>query len=181
MTPPNRELVIVTPRLTLRATRITDVPRLVEIQSNWNVTQMLRMAPWPANAPDMTAWLFTHPGEWSEGTAYRFTILASDQIIGLCDLDEIADRCGDIGYWLDEAHWGRGYGLEAATAVRDFGLQTLGLRRLKSGHASENKASGKILQHLGFRPTEQTLKFSRPRGCDWPHQSYALDATGDPA
>ena len=44
----DRSIRLTTQRLGLRAFEPADAPRLVEIQSNWNVTRMLRLAPWPA-------------------------------------------------------------------------------------------------------------------------------------
>ena len=128
MTPPNRDLVIATPRLTLRATRLSDVPRFTEIESNWNVAKMLRTAPWPVIEANMAAWVATHPQEWVGGTAYRFTILRGELVIGMCDIGGIADQCGGFGYWLDEAFWGHGYAKEAATAVLALARDHPGLR-----------------------------------------------------
>ena len=175
MTPPNRDLVITTPRLTLRATRLSDVPRFVEIQSNWNVTKMLRMAAWPVIQSEMAEWVTIHPQQWADGTGYRFAVARDDMVIGVCDVDEIGNGCGDLGYWLDEASWGHGFAREAASAVSDFGRRELGLTRFKSGHIAENAASGKILRHLGFRPLALETRYARPRGEDVPYRPYVLD------
>ena len=175
MTPPNRDLVIATPRLKLRPTQLSDVQRFVEIQSNWNVTKMLRMAAWPVVEAEMAAWLATHAQEWADGTGYRFAVTLDQAVIGMCDVDEITDGCGDLGYWFDEVFWGLGYAKEAASTVLRFGREQLGLTQFKSGHIAENAASGNILLHLGFRELPLETRYAKPRGEDVPYRPYVLD------
>ena len=62
-------LTLSTERLVLRPFEISDAERVLQIQQNWNVTRMLRMAPWPQNSLDLTrAWLASHAEEWRAGT-----------------------------------------------------------------------------------------------------------------
>ena len=166
-----------TPRLTLRPFEIADAERVVEIQSNWNVARMLRMAPWPPTLAAMRGWLASHAEEWRAGAAYRFAILQGGVLIGCADVDEIAAGEGEIGYWLDEAAWGRGLAREAAGAVIDFAFGQVGLRRLRSGHAADNPASGKVLEALGFRRTDETRVWSNPRGAEIRQIRYELVRT----
>jgi len=163
-----------TARLTLRPFELEDAPRVVEIQSNWNVTRMLRMAPWPPTPALMRDWLAAHAEEWRAGTGYRFAIVHGGALIGCADVDEIAAGEGSIGYWLDEAAWGRGFAAEAARAIIDFAFDQVGLTRLTSGHAADNPASGAVLRKLGFRPAGETRVWSRPRGCEIRQLRYDL-------
>jgi RimJ/RimL family protein N-acetyltransferase len=163
-----------TPRLTLRSLAETDTARLCEIQSNWNVTRMLRLATYPPDPEAMRLWLRGHREEWERGTAYRFAVLRDGEVIGCADIDEIADGRGDLGYWLDEPFWGQGLASEAAAAVLRFALDDLGLVRLRSGHVADNTASGGVLEKLGFRFAATTTKWSRPRGREIVHLRYEL-------
>lgn len=175
---PDRDIELLTDRLRLRATRSADAARFAEIQSNWNVARMLRMAAWPVVPAEMAAWVEGHATEWADGTAYRFAVERDGKVIGLCDLDEIENGQGDLGYWYDEAAWGQGFAVEAARAVVRFGLETAGLTRLRSGHALGNAASGRILVGLGFRPVAETMKFFRPQGREIAHLAYMLENSG---
>jgi RimJ/RimL family protein N-acetyltransferase len=56
----------------------------------------------------------------------------------------------EVGYILAREHWGKGYATEAATAVRDHALGTLGLRRLVSLVADGNDASARVAVKLGM-------------------------------
>lgn len=172
MTP--RSLRLHTDRLILRPTERTDAPRLTAIQSNWKVTRMLRLAPWPADADVMASWLSEHADEWRTGTAYRFAVTEGDDLIGVVDLDGIGEGTGDLGYWYDEPWWGGGYATEAAQAVVRFALRDLGLASLTAGHAIDNPASGRVLEKLGFRPIRDGVRFSGPRGEEIPYRFLEL-------
>jgi ribosomal-protein-alanine N-acetyltransferase len=150
--------------LALRPFTPADAERIVEIRSNWNVSRMLRLAPYPPGLGEACEWLQTHAAEWAVGTAYRFAVVAEGRLIGCADVDEIEDGCGELGYWLDEAAWGRGYASEAAAAVRDFAFGLLGLDLLASGHAFDNPGSGRVLEKLGFGRLNDTTVWSQPRG-----------------
>lgn len=155
---------ITTTRLALRPSSAADSQRAFEIQSDWAVTQMLRMASFPPDRIEIEAWFADHPREWAAGEAYRFAAMLDDRMIGLVDLDEIADSEGEIGYWFEQAAWGQGLAAEAATAVVRFAFSEAGLQSLRSGHAADNVASGRVLERLGFRLLDQVERPSRSRG-----------------
>ena len=169
------DLTLETPRLTLRRFFASDAERVTEIISNWNVARMLRLAPYPQTVEQQRAWLATHEAEWLAGDGYRFAVLEAGRLIGCADLDHIADGRNEIGYWFDEASWGRGYASEAAAAVRDYGRSTLGLAHFQSGHAFDNPASGRVLEKLGFRHVEDTTVWSLPRRAQIVQRCYRLD------
>jgi RimJ/RimL family protein N-acetyltransferase len=166
---------LTTARLSLRRFTPADTARVVEIQSNWNVTRMLRLAGYPPTFDDIGAWLIEHQAEWAAGTGYRFAVLLDDRLIGACDVDGVADGAGDLGYWYDEPFWGRGFAFEAARAVLDFARDDVGLTRLTSGHAADNPASGRVLTKLGFRKAGEGVRRSRSRGEDIAQWRYVLD------
>lgn len=167
--------VLTTSRLTLRPFTPTDASRMAEIQSNWNVTRMLRMAPWPASVEAMAAWIADMPAEWAAGTGYRFAVMLDGALIGACDVDEVEGGRGDLGYWFDEPSWGRGFAREAARAVVGFSFDDLALDHLTSGHAADNPASGRVLESLGFRHVGDTQVPSRPRGVMIDQRKYRLE------
>ena len=163
-----------TARLVLRPTEPRDAPRFAEIQSNWNVTRMLRLAPWPVVAAEMAAWVETHAQEWAAGIAYRFAVERDGQVIGCCDVDDIDGDRGEIGYWYDEAQWGGGIAGEAAQALVRFAQDDLRLVRLDAGHAADNPASGRVLERVGFRFQADITRYSRPHDRGMPYRTYAF-------
>jgi ribosomal-protein-alanine N-acetyltransferase len=77
------------------------------------------------------------------------------QVIGFCGFSLVPDVGGqpetEIGYRLARAYWGRGLATEAATAVRNFGFQTLCLPRLIAIIDPKNIASVRVAEKMGLR------------------------------
>ena len=180
---------ITTKRLHLRPSTAADAQRAFEIQSDWAVTQMLRMASFPPECAEIGAWFADHPREWAAGEAYRFAAMLDGRMIGLVDLDEIDDGEGELGYWFEQASWGQGFASKAATAVVRFAFVQAGLLSLRSGHAADNAVSGRVLTRLGFRLLDQVERPSRSRGemllqcryqlacADFPEHDRSFDKT----
>ena len=173
-TPLPLRLQLRTERLTLRPFEISDAERVVGILSNWKVTRMLRMAPWPPTLENQRDWLAMHAVEWRAGEAYRFALVHAGALIGCADLDGLERGEGEIGYWLDATVWGQGFATEAAGAVMDFARGTLGVTRFSSGHAADNPASGHVLQKLGFQRLDEIEVWSKPRQTVIRQVRYAL-------
>jgi RimJ/RimL family protein N-acetyltransferase len=56
----------------------------------------------------------------------------------------------EVGWRLGEAFRGKGYAPEAGAAAVHYGFTTLGLDGIVSIYESENVASGKVMDRLGF-------------------------------
>ena len=56
----------------------------------------------------------------------------------------------EIGWMLAPSAWGRGFGTEAATAVRDEAFERVGLDQVFALYYPDNVASGRILEKLGM-------------------------------
>lgn len=153
-----------TERLVLRPTSQADAERAFAIRSDWEVARMLRLASFPPDVEETRRWFACHEREWLEGHAYRFAMVSGSRMIGLIDVDGVDREEGTLGYWLERSAWGHGYAFEAARAVVRFAFREIGLLRLRSGHASDNGASGRVLTKLGLRLVDTVERFSRPRG-----------------
>ena len=170
-----KELIIHTERLILRPTERDDAERALAIQSNWHVCKNLRMAAYPPTFEDLDRWFAKHGNERIAGTAYRFAIMVNAEMAGVIDIDEIDEDGGDLGYWLDQKYWGKGFAQEAGRAMVVFAFEKLALKRLRSGHAVDNPASGRVLQALGFKHIEDAVIRSRARECTIEQRRYALE------
>jgi RimJ/RimL family protein N-acetyltransferase len=86
----------------------------------------------------------------------------------------------ELGYWIARPHWGRGYATEAGRAVLAIARDALRVRRLEAGHFTDNPASGRVLEKLGFRPTGRIApRFSAGRGEAAPSRLFELDLAED--
>jgi [ribosomal protein S5]-alanine N-acetyltransferase len=173
---PDRSIRLATENLDLRPTAPADVGRALEIRSNEEVARNLANATIPPEVRKMTDWFAIHEEEWQAGTAYRFAITFDDRLIGVCDIFEVSEGEGEIGYWLDRAVWGRGYGLEAARRLVRFGLDELGLQSILAGCADDNLASAAILTRLGFARLGDVRVFSQSRQQEITQRRFRLRA-----
>ena len=55
-----------------------------------------------------------------------------------------------LGYWLDEAHWGKGYMTEAVQAILNYGFNELQLSLITANCYPHNKRSQQVLERNGF-------------------------------
>ena len=78
--------------------------------------------------------------------------------IGRCGLypkrgedGEIIPGEAQIAYYLARPYWGRGLATEAARAFVAYGFKELGLQRIEAGMNTQNAASIRVVEKLGFR------------------------------
>ena len=98
----------------------------------------------------------------------------SQNIIGYCGLFFCPDIDGqsevEIGYRLARSAWGRGYATEAAKAVRDFALTTLGIQRLIAMIDPSNIASIRVAEKIGMKYEKEVML----EGYDHPDHVYVI-------
>jgi [ribosomal protein S5]-alanine N-acetyltransferase len=61
-----------------------------------------------------------------------------------------------LGYWLGEAHWGRGTATAAVRAAVDWAFANTDLRRIAARVMDWNPASARVLEKAGFRAEGRT-------------------------
>ncbi|EEM95225.1 GNAT family N-acetyltransferase [Bacillus thuringiensis] len=72
--------------------------------------------------------------------------------LGMCGLikrDSLEDV--DIGFAFLEKFRSKGYGYESASAVIEYGVQKLGMKRIVAITSLDNIASGKLLEKIGLQ------------------------------
>ena len=98
---------------------------------------------------------------------YLVTLVEDAVPIGICGLlkrDQL--DYPDIGFALAEQYWGKGYAIEAARAVMDYGLASLGHSRIVAITSASNGASIRLLEKLGLR-LERMIRMTEggPEAC----------------
>ena len=93
-------------------------------------------------------WLFFERGEQSVG--------------GFSGLLRSPDGEASLLFGTRPDLWGRGYAFQAATAVVDHALLTLGLARVVADVDEPNRASVRVLEKLGMRRTGRRIVNERP-------------------
>ncbi len=77
----------------------------------------------------------------------------------------------EIGYHLNKSYWGKGYATEAAQAVKDYGFNKMGLKKLCSYMAANHWPSRKVAERNGLI-VEKT--FLNPRNRNLPTLVYSI-------
>jgi RimJ/RimL family protein N-acetyltransferase len=79
------------------------------------------------------------------------TLRTKGELIGGCGIEKRpARKDGVIGYCLNRAYWGRGYGTETAQALLDFGFSRLALHRITALCDPSNVQSNRVLEKAGM-------------------------------
>jgi RimJ/RimL family protein N-acetyltransferase len=175
------DLRVSTERLVLRPIAPDDAGAVFALFANWNVTRFLCAPPWPYARSDADEWtaIVSQPDD-SGAAESAFAICRDNALAGvigarLRPASDLQRGAGpNIGYWLGEPHWGRGYMTEAACGLLAAVFQRLGSDMIYSGAFTDNTASLRVQEKLGFARAGETMLFSRPRGADFPHANTVL-------
>ena len=90
--------------------------------------------------------------ERAEGRAFVFAIKAGQVVVGVCGLHGIArNEAEELGYWVGQKYWGRGYASTAVKRVLEFGFEQLKLRLIGSMALESNRVSRRVLVKNGFQ------------------------------
>jgi RimJ/RimL family protein N-acetyltransferase len=149
--PPITEILC--PRLRLRPLAITDLPDLMAVNGDPEVTRFLPYATWQS-ATDAEVWCARMQTLDAGGTSQQLVIQRRDdgRVIGTTLLfrhDEPSARA-ELGYVLARAQWGQGLMREALQGLCGHAFGPMGLRRLEAEVNPDNRASVKVLRALGF-------------------------------
>jgi RimJ/RimL family protein N-acetyltransferase len=143
-----------TPRLRLRWMTQADVPALFDIFSSPEVTRYWSFSAYTEMAQAERLLRQIHKC-FEERSLFQwgFARREDDRVIGTCTLAELSGphRRASLGYALNHAYWGQGYGREAVNRVVEFGFTTLELHRLEADVDPHNPSSIKVLEGLGFQ------------------------------
>ena len=177
---PQLEATIATRRLTLRPLVSRDAEAIFPLFANWNVVRYLSAPPWPYVRDDARTFVDAVVSGTGDDREQAFAILLSGALIGIIGVrmrppGDLQRGAGpNIGYWIGEPHWGRGYMTEAARGLIATVFETHGGDMIYSGAFTENAASLRVQEKIGFVVDGETTLFSRPRNGTFPHTNTVL-------
>ncbi len=161
---PTPELTILeSPRLRLRRTRHADIPALIAL---WTDPDVTRYMGGPRDAAAL-AKVFREASDDPFAEVYDLWPVeekASGEVIGDCGLtqkqiegvDEI-----ELVYVISHSRWGRGYATEMAQALKHHAFDTLGLRRIVSLIDPENAGSHRVAEKVGMKLEKEVVRPGR--------------------
>ncbi len=135
----------------LRAWRPTDAPALAQHANNRAVWQnMSDSFPHPYTLAIAQEWIDRGHIEFGGD---NWAITCRDEAVGGCGIAQESGkfRCNaEIGYWLAEAHWGKGIATRVANALTEIGFARPDITRIHAPIHAYNPASQRVCEKIGF-------------------------------
>jgi ribosomal-protein-serine acetyltransferase len=126
-----------------------------------NRANLARWLPWAADQTldDTLDFIRRTRSQASENHGFQAAVIVGHEIAGMVGHPDVdwSNRSTRIGYWLDEAHQGRGTMTAAVRVLVDHALTVWQLDRIEIRAAIGNRRSRAIPERLGFRQ-EGTLR-----------------------
>ena len=88
-----------------------------------------------------------------QGLDWPGVVTVDGALVGRVNLNNLirgAFCSADLGYWVDQAHNGRGVATAAVAAVVRLAFGELGLHRVQAGTLPHNRGSQRVLERNGF-------------------------------
>ena len=163
--------VLETERLSLRRPTLADVKAIARLANDRRIAENTRRLPHPYSqdhAIEFVRFTAAEPREIAFLIEYNFAP------IGTVGINMIEPDAPALGYWLGVAHWGQGFGTEAARAMIDYFFEEFDREHLFAGARVTNPASRNILEKCGFQWSGVELHRFEALGCSSPVDRFRL-------
>ncbi|WP_395729813.1 GNAT family N-acetyltransferase [Nakamurella sp.] len=111
------------------------------------------------------------------GEVVPFAITVDGAFAGQVTLGGIqrgALRSAWVGYWVDSRYHGKGVGTAAVALLVAHAFGPVGLHRVEATISPQNLASRAVVEHLGFRPEGELLRYLDIDGAWRDHLLFGL-------
>ena len=144
-----------TPRLLLRRWRESDLPAFAALNADPRVMEHLPKPLSREESDAMAARVRDHFarhgfGLWAVEVPGEAGFIGSVGLV-TATFDAHFTPCVEVGWRLAQAHWGKGYATEAASAALDFAFGRLGLDEVVSFTVPANRRSRRVMERIGMR------------------------------
>ena len=135
---------------TIRYQQVGDAKRFWEILNNPNFTYFPVK---PKTIEEEKVFLRKNRAWREQRVWFNFTILYGGVVVDAVGVHIETHRpyCGEIGYFVDEAYWGRGIAVEAVRLCERFAFEELDMARIEINMLKPNKASARVAEKAGYR------------------------------
>jgi len=140
------------PRARLRPWQEEDVEVLPALANNRLIWRNLtNRFPHPYLRQDAVAWVAL--ANRDPTNARHFAIETEEGVVGGVGFErqqDLSTRTAEIGYWIGEPFWGRGFATEAVKRATDQAFEDFDFVRLQAGVLEWNPASCRVLEKAGY-------------------------------
>lgn len=147
-----------TNRLTLRAPRPDDAPRLAELLAEYDIAKMTSRTPHPYALSDAEGFIGYCAGADPDRDCNFLLEDETEGVIGGLGFFTPEDQPLEVGYWIGKPYWGRGYASEALNGALVWASDSWKKRFVTAGHFADNPASGAVLVKAGFLYTGDVVE-----------------------
>ncbi|NNK76284.1 MAG: GNAT family N-acetyltransferase [Maribacter sp.] len=140
-------------RLLLNQIKPSDISNIVAYAGNIKIFENTRTMPHPYHEEDAISWIHAANTGFKAKDNYMFAIRLADTLalIGGIGLTlDVDNNRAELGYWLAEDFWNKGFTTEAVKVILKFGFEELKLNKIIATYLTTNKASGKVMVKNGM-------------------------------
>jgi len=156
---------IETERLVMRLPELEDAASIATYLGDNDVAKNTARVPHPYPALAAEMWVLATRAGWQPGGNLSLTVEMDGTVVGGGGVfKRTAGADWEIGYWIGKPWWGQGLATEVGQGLISHARDTLGTRQVIAGYYTDNPASGRVLEKLGFRPNGDVVRaFSMAR------------------
>ncbi|WP_435955731.1 GNAT family N-acetyltransferase [Dryocola sp. BD626] len=149
---------LITPRLTLTQITEREWPFFLRLQLDPQVMQYVTM---DRTEAEIRQTYNDRLVPWDKRSRHWLCLAMRDKqtgaLIGVTGFERNEEDQAEVGYMLDPAYYGQGYGTESLHAICRFAFKECAIRRLTATVTVGNIGSRKVLEKTGFQ-LEGTLR-----------------------
>jgi RimJ/RimL family protein N-acetyltransferase len=163
-------------RLVLRRPDEQDIVPMTALANNVGVSSWAWDMPQPYTLADARRFL-RRVREADDLTVFAITHRETGAFLGCCKLDVSEDETErQIGFWLGEAYWNRGYMTQALQGLVDHAFSsTPRLARISADIQVVNPSARRVLEKCGFQYAGPGARRDARMGCLVPVDRYRMD------
>ncbi len=139
-------------QIIIRPWKEGDEDNLAKYANNKNVARNLRdLFPDPYTLSDARTWIAFNKDLLP---ALNMAIVLDEEVIGGVGIvlkEDIHRKNAEIGYWVAEPFWGKGYATQAVRMMVDYAFQHFDFTRIYASAFDHNFASHRVLEKAGFK------------------------------
>ena len=123
---------------------------MVRLLNNKNIEKWLLQVPYPYTYEDADFWINKCQNDYNGNKDFPYAIENDGTHVGGIGLHKKFEHSAEVGYWMGEEFWGKGFATIALNKILEKGFNELKLSRIQAHVFEGNIASEKLLLKCGF-------------------------------
>ncbi len=136
---------------------------MVRLLNNKNIEKWLLQVPYPYTYDDADFWINKCQNDYKSNNDFSYAIEKDGTHVGGIGLHKKFEHSAEVGYWVGEEFWGKGFATIALNKILEKGFNEFKFTRIHAHVFEGNIASEKLLLKCGFE-YEGLLKKCHKKG-----------------